>query len=646
MRRVYSLAKPPAEFSLIFDPKWVTQAFHFDDPTKPLSDGLRWIESLLTRTGRIDHALYLRRESLRMRATSDLDTLCALLLGRIEFRYMPENPLVQTVFERIYHQVAAPLWEIALRDYLTLGVGGVALSPLGVQPIRPELSCAYPNWFRPRWTARVVPVHWETARKLFRHPIWARYRAWKSQEQSLSSQQARIQRDALVDDEDVLPILEVMTADSVQYYFGGERIEQLERESRYGHFLLVGEERVLHSGEGLIPDSSQGYRVFREAYERLQHGFYYRSEHDDAWLDFPIGMLERAVRTRYRGYNLYEAHEKVTEALMKEVLKGRYALYQFDIFDEDSEVFHEFEEIYNAIGYNSPEPTNKPPITFLGGISLPEIQAGLREIEGLLTTITGVNPYMLGQVGVTKVASEVVAMTQQTNLKLQQFHESVARVLEPFTRAFQLYLIRLPEENQALIVEPYERDDQARYAIIGRPNERMRSNPFYEQVGDFYNYEAFFSQCRIELAYTGHVSLMERRQNYMQALQLLASMMQVLMQTGQSYQLAPLVDRILRDLGVDVQRLKPSVPAGADSSALGASANAVSAMSELGGGTELLGAAGGLDLSALLGGLSPNEAIVPEGAPALTEGDLAQLLLEDPALAEAIPEAGGNYGTT
>lgn len=632
-----SMPLSPAEFSLLFDPRWAARAF--TSPDRPeekndtLTEGLCWIRERIVNTERINHALYLRRESMRMRATSDLDTLCALLLGRIEFRYTPDHPLVQTVFERIYHHVAHSLWEIALRDYLTLGVGGVALSPLGVQPIRPELACAYPNWHRPRWSARVVPIHYETARNLFPNPIWARVRAEHAPESSNTSRPRRVQRDPLIDQDDVCPILEVMHADRIEYYYSGQRIGERRREARYGHFLIVGEERTLHTMEGLIPDSSLGYRAFREAYEQTKRDYYYRSEHDPAWLDFPIGTIERAVRTRYRGYNLYEAHEKVTEALMKEVLKGRYALYQFDIFDEDSEVFHEFEEIYNAIGYNSPEPTTKPPITFLGGINLPEIQIGLREIEGLLTTITGVNPYMLGQVGVTKVASEVVAMTQQTNLKLQQFHEAVARTLEPFIRAFQLYLIQLPRENQTLIVEPYDREDGARYAIIGNATDAMRENPFYQQVADFYDYEQLFSQTRIELAYTGHVSLMERRQNYMQALQLLGSMMQVLMQTGQVYQLAPLVDRILRDLGVDVNALKPA-PTPTPTPTPTPAASGSTLPPEL---DAILGASAPLPL-----GASPTEP--PVSIPPLSELDLSERLLSDPEMIEAIHGAGDYHG--
>jgi len=159
----------------------------------------------------------------------------------------------------------------------------------------------------------------------------------------------------------------------------------------------------------------------------------------------------------------------------------------------------------------------------------------------------------LGVVGVTRVASEVVASQQHTNVKLSVQQERVAQMLARFTRAYQFYLMSLPEEYQRVYMEPIDMPDGLRYVRVGPINKSGFVLPLVEES----DYLDFFSQCRIELAYTGQLSLNERRQNYMQAIQLLGSMLQILMQMGASYQLEPIIDRLLKDFGVDLREVKP-----------------------------------------------------------------------------------------
>jgi len=276
-------------------------------------------------------------------------------------------------------------------------------------------------------------------------------------------------------------------------------------------------------------------------------------------IELPIGMLERCVRSVYRGYNLYEAHEKLVESILKEALKGRWAFYRFDAFDTESLAFQEFESIFNAIGYNWEDAFKGSPVTFAGGVNLQELQIGLRELEQIITSVTGVSPYMLGVVGVTRVASEVVASQQHTNVKLSVQQERVAQMLARFVRAYQFYLASLPEPFQRVYLEPIDVDGQLRYVRLGPVNQNTPYLPLIEEV----DYLDFFSRCRIDLAYTGQLSLNERRQNYMQAVQLLASMLQILMQTGSIYRLEPIIDRLLKDFGVDLREVKqPAASAG------------------------------------------------------------------------------------
>jgi len=56
------------------------------------------------------------------------------------------------------------------------------------------------------------------------------------------------------------------------------------------------------------------------------------------------------------------------------------------------------------------------------------------------------------------------------------------------------------------------------------------------------------------------LSLNERRQNYMQAVQLLGSVLQILMQMGSVYRLEPIIDRLLKDFGVDLREVKEQQP--------------------------------------------------------------------------------------
>jgi len=87
---------------------------------------------------------------------------------------------------------------------------------------------------------------------------------------------------------------------------------------------------------------------------------------------------------------------------------------------------------------------------------------------------------------------------------------------------------------------------------LGPVNKDTPYLPLIEEI----DYLDFFSRCRIELAYTGQLSLNERRQNYMQAVQLLGSMLQILMQMGSVYRLEPIIDRLLKDFGVDLREVK------------------------------------------------------------------------------------------
>jgi hypothetical protein len=557
--RVSSLL--PHAYSLLWSPARFFEHAYWERDTAQESIDPRWryVEEKLN-GARLTHLEYLRSESLRLRAATDIDTLSALLIGRIEFRYTPERPEVQAIFERIWHDDVAALTTIAVRDYLVAGVGGLALTPLGVSALRPELTIAYPNWHRFEWIARLVIVPEHYLEHVLGRKGLSLYRKYQAGRTALRN---RDENESVNELPSGLPCIEIYDGYKLSYYVNGRLMQTHELGGRYNYFLLVGEERTVDEDYVNMVSSgmSASYPHFTSFadYVGLQRVQSYPEDWTENGIELPVGMLERCVRSVYRGYNLYEAHEKLVESILKEALKGRWAFYRFDAFDTESLAFQEFESIFNAIGYNWEDAFKGSPVTFAGGVNLQELQIGLRELEQIITSVTGVSPYMLGVVGVTRVASEVVASQQHTNVKLSVQQERVAQMLARFVRAYQFYLASLPEQFQRVYLEPIDMDGQLRYIRLGPVNQNTPYLPMIEEV----DYLDFFSRCRIDLAYTGQLSLNERRQNYMQAIQLLASMLQVLMQTGSIYRLEPIIDRLLKDFGVDLREVKqPPAPAG------------------------------------------------------------------------------------
>ena len=551
----------PHAYSLLWSPTRFFEHAYWERDTAQESVDPRWryVEEKLN-GARLTHLEYLRSESLRLRAATDIDTLSALLIGRIEFRYTPERPEVQAIFERIWHDEVAALATLAVRDYLVAGVGGLALTPLGVSALRPELTIAYPNWHRFEWIARLVIIPEHYLEYVLGKKGLSLYRKYQAGRTALRNQNDKELVNELPSG---LPCIEIYDGYKLSYYVNGRLVQTHELGGRYNYFLLVGEERTVDEDYVNMVSSGMAasyphFTSFAD-YVGLQRIQSYPEDWTENGIELPVGMLERCVRSVYRGYNLYEAHEKLVESILKEALKGRWAFYRFDAFDTESLAFQEFESIFNAIGYNWEDAFKGSPVTFAGGVNLQELQIGLRELEQIITSVTGVSPYMLGVVGVTRVASEVVASQQHTNVKLSVQQERVAQMLARFVRAYQFYLASLPEQFQRVYLEPIDTNGQLRYIRLGPVNQNTPYLPMIEEV----DYLDFFSRCRIDLAYTGQLSLNERRQNYMQAIQLLASMLQVLMQTGSVYRLEPIIDRLLKDFGVDLREVKqPTAPAG------------------------------------------------------------------------------------
>jgi len=543
----YSLLWSPARF---FDHAY----WERDTAQENLDPRWRYVEDKLS-GARLRHLEYLRSESLRLRAATDIDTLGALLTGRIEFRYTPERLEVQAIFERIWHDDVAALAIIAVRDYLVAGVGGLALTPLGISALRPELTVAYPNWHRFEWIARLVIIPEHYLEHVLGKKGLSLYRKYQAGHAARRNQDEKEPVNELPSG---LPCIEIYDGYKLFYYVNGRLVQTHELGGRYNYFLLVGEERTVDEDyvnmvSSGMPASYPYFTSFAD-YMGLQRTQSYPEDWTEDGIELPVGMLERCVRSVYRGYNLYEAHEKLVESILKEALKGRWAFYRFDAFDTESLAFQEFESLFNAIGYNWEDAYKGSPVTFAGGVNLQELQIGLRELEQIITSVTGVSPYMLGVVGVTRVASEVVASQQHTNVKLSVQQERVAQMLARFVRAYQFYLASLPEQFQRVYLEPIDTDGQLRYIRLGPVNQNTPYLPMIEEV----DYLDFFSRCRIDLAYTGQLSLNERRQNYMQAVQLLGSMLQILMQTGSVYRLEPIIDRLLKDFGVDLREVKQS----------------------------------------------------------------------------------------
>jgi hypothetical protein len=185
-------------------------------------------------------------------------------------------------------------------------------------------------------------------------------------------------------------------------------------------------------------------------------------------------------------------------------------------------------------------------ISFIDTVSIPEIQAGLREIENQITAITGITPYMMGLSGVSDVASEIVMMQSQANARINHIHSIITTWLGDLIDKTTQYLISIPPENQTPLMA-YNAQTNERVIIGGlRPESTQIAHV---------DYATLFSRYAIEPTLVGELTNINRRTELMQALQLIMQVLPVISQLGQIYDIKQIADHVLQTFNIDPTRI-------------------------------------------------------------------------------------------
>lgn len=487
-------------------------------------------------SARIGPLTALRRESTRLLARTMRLVLKSIMLGRIDFRSDPFDRVVIQAFSYLWLRY---LWNRLLQAYddsIVAGVGGVAFSPFGIGLLRPENFFAYPNFNRPVWTARLFAVPQKQVLAVFKRrfePIMGRTEP-SDQPETWSELPSVL-------------VTEVVGPKTITYYVNGRRLVRIARPAGHGHHYLIGDPRTVRvytqprDLEAVQIADSIRAATYGDQIVRIE----WNNERDPRMLDLPVGLLEQVAEIEHQGYNILAWYEVILDAMLKRVQRGNVIGVRPDLLDQNDEVTQAFLEFYRPIatlGGESPSAA----VQFLDVVPFEELKAMLIEVQNLFSAVTGITPYHMAQVGVSDVASEVVAMQSQTNARINQLHSQVVQWISRVTDMYRSYLATLPQEDQEPIYigiseGGYEYERYGSFIVVGSPEAP---------------YSAIFENTRIEPTLVGELALVNRRNELIQALQVVAQATPVLAQMGRMYDLTRIIDPILVTLGLDPDQLR------------------------------------------------------------------------------------------
>ncbi|GIW59444.1 MAG: hypothetical protein KatS3mg087_0510 [Patescibacteria group bacterium] len=528
---------------------------------EPYTDYVRFVETRLAHKWR--NILYYRREMTRPYGRILLNVLLALMIGRTDFRVRPDKgyyELAKEIYAKLYQRYLAPLIRLAVADYFITGVGGISMSPLGLAPLRPENTFAFPSFFDPQFTLRMFVMDWETAKEVFDHPSLKNEPPPIGYEQKDKKPATPNQSPEYLDMLPAVVLLEKMSRTKVEYYYGNNKVFEMPRQHGYGHFLIVGETRDIHYGYE-PPADFPGPSIMLEDDTYDFTNMFWVSERSSAYCELPVGLTEQLTSHYAYGYNLLEAHQKLIEAIVMRTTRSNVAAVRADLISVDDPNAKDFIDYYKPIFLLGGEAGAAPPIQFLDVVGLQEIQAGLREVENMITAITGITPYMMGLSGVSDVASEIVVMQSQANARINHIHGYIVRWLGEVVDQFGLYLAKLKPEYQEPLTA-YDASTGQKVRVGGLvENEPAPTVPVID-------YSDLFGRYYIEPTLVGEITNINRRNELMQALQLTMQILPVLAQLGgQIYDVKSITDHILSTFNIDpaqitVQVGQPGMPPG------------------------------------------------------------------------------------
>jgi hypothetical protein len=544
----YSFLSAPYADSIVLDPatlaRGLQQLRSATTPTKPSkTPQYDYINFLVKRLQiKTDRLLYLRRESLRLYGRILQAVLQSLMIGRIRFKASPPDDyaeLAADAYTKLYMRHIHPLVQTAIQDFFVCGLGGIAITPLGIYPLRPENTSAFPNFFQPRMTFRIFAMDWEDAKKVFNHPI-------------LKNEPPPI---GYLPDLDTNPpgqfeptrslyhiptciLTEIAYPNKFEYYYGNTKLGEVVRRGGWGHYLLVGDPRTLD-----MPTTPTFEPLAPAQREKIVNDPIWISERTVSYNELPIGLFELLVNDPYRGYNLLEAHEKLIEAILLRTTRASVCAVRADLLnltDPNTQHFLDYYKPIATMGGEQPAAA----IQFIDAVSLTELQAGLRELENQIVAITGITPYMMGLSGVSDVASEIVMMQSQANARINHIHSIITTWLGTVIDKSTQFLASIPPEYQTPL-NAYNPSTKER-VVIGGPETTTLPRIGYDQL---------FGRYIIESTLVGELTNINRRNELMQALQLTTQILPILAQMGTIYDIKQITDHILQTFNIDPTRI-------------------------------------------------------------------------------------------
>jgi hypothetical protein len=324
-----------------------------------------------------------------------------------------------------------------------------------------------------------------------------------------------------------------MYPDKIEYHYGPIKIGEIQRKSSWGHYLLVGNTRTIDE-----------YNLY-DPQDPTETENTWIAERSTNYNELPVGLIEMLTCTPHKGYNLLEAHEKLVEHILVRSTRASTCAVRADLLNLSDPNTRAFLNYYKPIATMGGE-TAAAAISFVDTVAIPEIQAGLREIENQITAITGITPYMMGLSGVSDVASEIVMMQSQANARINHIHSIITTWLGDFIDKTTQYLTAIPPENQTPLMA-YNAQTNERVVIGGiRPESTQIAHV---------DYATLFSRYAIEPTLVGELTNINRRTELMQALQLIMQVLPVLAQLGQIYDIKQIADHVLQTFNIDPSRI-------------------------------------------------------------------------------------------
>lgn len=506
------------------------------------------------------HLDRMRRVAMRQRARVTLDVLIALYIGRVDVNTVPNDPVADRLMSLLTRTYLDPLIRTAVEDFLIAGAGGISITRIGIGQLRPDSWVVFPSFKEATISMRRFEMPLDKACLLFSpqpfeeelQPVLEyletkkqeiqKAAPWESktdesiqanQDENQSEEQETNQNEIidLIQELFELPqgewnestlqvftalepllfeslprleIIEVITETEILYYYKGNLILRTERLPWEKHLFIVGNERYDVPG-----------RLRRQ-------------------IDLPISVLETTIRMQANELNLFEAHSRLLESIVKRALRSGVIAYRADLVDEKSRAMREFIEVFHPIATSG----QGTPIMPIDQVSMQELLIALREVENMITSLTGVTPYMLAQVGISQTATETLTMQSMSNIKASYIQLQILYWMDQVLESFRSYLTALPHAEQPTVsfFEQLPEDNKMYEFVFG-----AEGIPYRQALGTV----------RVGLTSLGFQEHLARRQEIQSLLSFIVGLYQLLVQQGAIYDIPKLVDQFISTYGFD-----------------------------------------------------------------------------------------------